>query len=117
MNVDTVADRHLKRSGRALREDDELRLVAELIDASVKEHLGVMGTDKVPTPLSQADITTLAEVMAKCAYEAVSAQMTEMREQISIMSDQLAFVTNAICKMDARRTEPKPARHRLFGLF
>lgn len=112
MNVDVIADAHLKPYGRALPPDDEMHLVAKLIDAKVREYLGDTGADKAPAPLCENDIKMVAEVAAKAAFEAVATQMEDLRHQLEIMNDNIAFMRNILCRIDGERmkeekTHPK----------
>lgn len=114
MKIDAIADAHLKPYGRSLPPDDELRLVAKLIDASVREHMCALGADKAPTPLNQADMQALAEVMAKCAIGAVRKEMAELREQIAILTDNVIYMRNIVCRIDGERTQETKEPKRSF---
>lgn len=113
-NVDQIADKHLKPYGLSLPEDDELRLVAKLVDDTVKQRMGVLGTNKVPTPLGAADMQALGEVMSKAAEAAVNTHMAEITHKLDVLASQMAFITNMVCQKTAAEPSKPKSRWRFW---
>lgn len=115
MDVDGIADARLKKRGRSLPPNDELHLVGEMVDEAVKQRMGVLGTNKVPTPLGAADMQAIADVMSKAAEAAVDKHMAEITHKLDVIADQMRFVTNMVCNQSAKDSASTKHRWWRFG--